>query len=92
MVSMLHIFIVTTAIIVQDLAVVFNFANSFGVTFLFFILPSLFLILTLQQFPKGQLLCKKTEGVLLTVMAYLVMAVGIGIFGCTAFVTFVDLD
>ena len=44
----LHISIVTTSILVQELAVVFDFACSFGVTFLFFILPSLFMLLTLQ--------------------------------------------
>jgi hypothetical protein len=77
---------------VQDLATVFDFATSFGVTFLFFILPSLFMILTLQQFPKGQLLFQQTEGILLKVMAYLVMAIGIVVFVCTALVTFVDLE
>jgi hypothetical protein len=47
-ISVLHISIVTASILVQELAAVFDFATSFGVTFLFFILPSLFMLLTLQ--------------------------------------------
>ena len=92
MISILHVFIVATAIMIQDLAVVFNFAVSFGVTFLFFILPSLFMIMTMQQFAKGQVLSEQSEGILLKVMAYIVIMIGIIVFGCTAYVTFANLD
>ena len=92
MISVLHIAIVTTSIKVNELAVVFDFACSFGVAFLFFILPSLFMLLTLHKFPKGQLLCENAEGKLLKILAYLVMVIGSLVFGCTAVVTFVDLN
>jgi hypothetical protein len=45
-VAMLHTITVLGSIFIQDISTLFDFVNTFGVTFLFFIFPSLFVILT----------------------------------------------
>ena len=78
----LQVMVAVIAMFVTDLTKIVDYANCFGVTILFFILPSIFLLMALQSFPKGKILAESWKGFELKVMAYLTLTSGVVIFGC----------
>ena len=69
------------------MSTLFDFISTFGITFLFFILPSLFLILTQDKFKPRE----TTEGRVLRVLAFVVIAIGVVIFGLGMYVNVTNL-
>ena len=83
----MQIFDITLAIVLPSIGTAFNIASATGVTWLFFVLPSMFMIMTLNKFPKGQRLAKTTEGIILNISAYLVFVIGLSVCGATLYAT-----
>lgn len=84
----MHILNLLIAIVVPSIGTAFNIASATGVTWLFFVLPSIFMIMTLEKFPKGQLLSQTAEGITLKVLAYIMFVIGFLVCGATLYATF----
>jgi hypothetical protein len=51
-----QVMVTSIALLVTDLTKIFDYANCFGVSILFLILPSVFVLMALKSFPKGLIL------------------------------------
>lgn len=83
----MNLFSTSMAIVIPSIGTAFNVATATGITWLFFVLPSLFMIMTLEKFPKGQRMAKTTEGIILKTLAYIVFLVGLFVCGATLYAT-----
>ena len=51
-----QVMVTVIAVLVTDLTKIFDYANCFGVSILYLILPSVFVLMALKSFPKGLIL------------------------------------